>query len=194
MRFFSNSDLMTSWRTVYLIQFVGTNFIVGTSLLLNPLIQLPFKGIWFYVFCGYMEVTRSRQIESDSIYLKNKERVQELRILWKKKKLHFTNNKYIETFDINTIISFYFTNSHFKDFNSSPTFLCGSPFFIFFLLPLTSLNSSGDENLFHQSRNYSRTFDFSPLTESLGVVTEERECIPGGLFSLECPDTGHQMF
>ena len=48
--------------------------------------------------------------------MKNKERIQELKVLWKKEKLHSTINKYIETFDINTITSFYFSNSHFNDF------------------------------------------------------------------------------
>ena len=64
--------------------------------------------------------------------------------------------------------------------------------FISYLLPPTSLDSSGDKNLFHQSRTCSGTSDFFPSTESLGVVTEE--CIPGYLFSLECPPGGRQMF
>jgi len=46
-------------------------------------------------------------------YQKNKERVQELKVLWKKEKLHSTINKYIETLNINTITRSYFTNSHF---------------------------------------------------------------------------------
>ena len=56
---------------------------------------------------------RSRKIESDRDYQKNKERVQELKVLWKNEKLHSTINKYIETFEINTIACFYFSNSHF---------------------------------------------------------------------------------
>ena len=75
-----------------------------------------FRYLLFTVFLCYIGVTRSRKIESDRDYQKNKERVEELRVLWKKEKLLSTINKYIETFDINTIISFYFTNSHFKDF------------------------------------------------------------------------------
>ena len=63
-----------------------------------------------------MWVYRSLQIESDRGYQKNKERVQELKVFWKKEKLLSTLNKYIETFDIITITSFYFKNSHFKDF------------------------------------------------------------------------------
>ena len=79
-------------------------------------------GIKWYLnqlVCGLQQVvviygvTRSRKIESDSDYKKNKERVQELKGLWKKEKLYSTINKYIETFDINMITSFYITNSHF---------------------------------------------------------------------------------
>ena len=44
-----------------------------------------------------MGVTRSRKIDSDRDYQKNKERVQEFKVLWKKEKLHSTINKYIET-------------------------------------------------------------------------------------------------
>ena len=51
-------------------------------------------------------------IESDRDCQKNKERIQELKVLWKKEKLHSTIKKYIETFYTNTITSFYFTNSH----------------------------------------------------------------------------------
>ena len=54
-----------------------------------------------------------RKIESDRGYQKNKERIHELKVLWQKEKLHSTISKYIETFDINTITSVYFTNSHF---------------------------------------------------------------------------------
>ena len=60
----------------------------------------------------YIGVTRSRKIESDRDYQKNKERVQELKVLWKMKRLHSTINKYTETFDINTITNFYLPNSH----------------------------------------------------------------------------------
>ena len=66
-----------------------------------------------YRSCCYIGVTRSRKIESDGDYLKNNERVQELKVLWKKAKLHYTINKNIETFDINTVTSFYFTKGHF---------------------------------------------------------------------------------
>ena len=44
-------------------------------------------------------------------------------------------------------------------------FLCGSPFFIFFLLPPMSLDSSGDENLLYQSRTCSGTSDFFPFDQ-----------------------------
>ena len=67
----------------------------------------------FTRFVIIMGVTRSRKIESDRDYQKNKECVQELKVLGKKDKLHSTINKYIETFDINMITSFYCTNSHF---------------------------------------------------------------------------------
>ena len=67
----------------------------------------------FYRVCCYIGVIRSRKIEFDSDYRNNKERVQELKALWKKEKLHSTINKYIETFDTNTITKLYFTNSHF---------------------------------------------------------------------------------
>ena len=41
-----------------------------------------------------MGVTRCRKIESDRDYQKNKERVQELKVLGKKEKLHSTIKKY----------------------------------------------------------------------------------------------------
>ena len=68
---------------------------------------------WCTENCALYKVTRSRKIESDGDYQKNKERVQELKVLWKKETLYSTNNNYIETFDINMILSVYFTNSHF---------------------------------------------------------------------------------
>ena len=67
-----------------------------------------------YIGCCAVGVTRSREIVSDRDYQeKNKERVEELKVLWDKEELCPTINKYIETFDINTITSFYFTSSHF---------------------------------------------------------------------------------
>ena len=36
-----------------------------------------------------------------------------LKVLWKKERLHSTINNYIESFNIKTITSFYFKNSHF---------------------------------------------------------------------------------
>ena len=42
---------------------------------------------WYFTSCCcYIEVTRSKKIESDRDYQKNKECVQELKVLWKKKK------------------------------------------------------------------------------------------------------------
>ena len=67
----------------------------------------------FYKFCCYIGIVRSTKIESDRNYQKNKERVQELKVLLKKEKLLSTINRYIETFDINKLTSFYFTNNHF---------------------------------------------------------------------------------
>ena len=55
------------------------------------------------MYSCYYGVTRSTKIESDKDYQKNKEHVQELKVLWKKERLHSTIYKYIETFDINTI-------------------------------------------------------------------------------------------
>ena len=66
-----------------------------------------------YKFHCYIEVTRSRGIESDTNYQNNEERVQELKALWKKEKLRYTIDKYVETCDVNTITSLYFRNSHF---------------------------------------------------------------------------------
>ena len=63
--------------------------------------------------CCYIGVNRSRKIESDRDYQKNKQRVQELTVLWKNEKSHSTISMYIETFDTNTIIRFYFTNGRF---------------------------------------------------------------------------------
>ena len=53
----------------------------------------------------------------------------------KKEKLLSTINKYIETFEIKTITSFYFANSRFKNIELKSWFRCGSPFFIWFLIP-----------------------------------------------------------
>ena len=47
------------------------------------------------------------------IIRKNKERVQELKVLRKKENLHSTINKYTETFEANTITNLLFTNNHF---------------------------------------------------------------------------------
>ena len=113
--------------------------------------------------------------------------------MWKKEKLHSTINKYIETFDINMITSFYFKIATFKILTQ--VFISvWITIFIFIFLPPTNLNYSWDRNLFHKSRTDSGTSDFFLLTESLRVITEEKECVPGGLFSLECPPHGHQMF
>ena len=107
--------------------------------ILRSIVSTPFIDV---KNCTLYKITRSRKIESDMDYQKNKEHVQELEVLWEEEKLHSTINKYIETFDINTITSFYFTNNHFKDFQLQSPFLCGSPFFISFLLSHTSLDYS----------------------------------------------------
>ena len=50
-------------------------------------------SISLYQFCCCcIGVTRSRKIESDRDYQKNKESVQDLKALWKKEKLHSTIN------------------------------------------------------------------------------------------------------
>ena len=61
----------------------------------------------------WIGIIRSRKIESDRDYQKSKERIQVLKVLWKKERLHSKINKYSVTFDINTITSVYFTNSRF---------------------------------------------------------------------------------
>ena len=127
--------------------------------------------------CALYKVTRSTAIESEGDYQKNKKRIQELKALWNKERLHCTMNQYIETFDINTITSFYFTNSHFLD----PRF-CVDHHFLYILPP--SSHERGffrGKNFIYQSRTCNTTSDFFPLTEFLEVVTEDREC---GLFPL----------
>ena len=94
-----------------------------------------------------MGVTGFRKIESDRDYQKNKERIQELKILWKREKLLSTINEYIETFDTNTTTSFTSQIVTFKILTQVP-FLCVSPFLIFFLLPPKNLDSFWNENLF----------------------------------------------
>ena len=114
-------------------------------------------------------------------------------VLWKKERLHSTISKYIcGSVDINTITSVYFTNSDFKILTQVPVSVLITLFTPFIFSP-TSLDSSGDKNLFHH-RTCSGTSDFFLLTESLRVVTEEKECILGGFYSLECPLSGQQMF
>ena len=49
------------------------------------------------VFVFIMGSPDLKKIESDRDYQKNKERVHELKVLWKKERLHLTINKYIET-------------------------------------------------------------------------------------------------
>ena len=49
------------------------------------------------IFVYYIGVTRSKKTESDTDFQKYKERAQELKVLWKKERLHSTINTYIET-------------------------------------------------------------------------------------------------
>ena len=76
--------------------------------------------IFYQYICYYYGVTRSRKIESDRDYQKNKERVQELKVLWKKEKLHSTINKYIEMLTFTRLQSFCSQIVTFKMLNSSP--------------------------------------------------------------------------
>ena len=93
-------------------------------------------------------VTRSRKIESDRGYQKNEEGVWELKVLWKKEKLHSTINKCIVTFDINTITSFYFKNIHFKNVNTSHRFCVDHHFLYILSSSYHELGSFRDGNLF----------------------------------------------
>ena len=52
------------------------------------LIEFLVNVMQFYKFCCYIGVARSRNIESDRDYQINKERVQELKVLWKGERLH----------------------------------------------------------------------------------------------------------
>ena len=77
----------------------------------------------------------------------------------------------------------------FKIFNTSTCFCVDHHFlYSFSFLPRVWLLPA-----MKASPTCSGTSDFFLLTESLGVVTEEREYIPGGFFSLICPPSGHQM-
>ena len=111
--------------------------------------------------------------------------------LWQNKKenstLQINNN--IDMLTIKTITRFYFTNYYFSCVKLPFPFRCGSPFFIWFLLPPTSLAPSGHANSFHQSL----TSEVSLLTESLGLVTGKGKSKPAGFFSLECPPGVRQM-
>ena len=62
-------------------------------------------------------------------YQKNKERVHELKVLWKKERLHATINKYIETVDVHKVTSFFLQIVAFEMWNSSPHFGVGRLFY-----------------------------------------------------------------
>ena len=85
--------------------------IISTLLIENLLVTFySLQLSWLYMS---PDIGRSKLI---GVIRKTRNVFKNLSVLWKKKKLHYTINKYIETRDINTITSFYFTNSHFWDF------------------------------------------------------------------------------
>ena len=75
------------------------------------------------------------------------------------------------TLEINTIASFLFTNSHFKNIELKSSFRCGSPSFIWFLFPPWAWLLSGMQISF---TNLWRAVDLRTLSirETLGLVTE----------------------
>ena len=84
----------------------------------------------------------SHQIESDRDYQKNKERVQELKILWKNKTLYSTINKYIETLILTRLQACCSKIVTFKILTQIPISVWIA-IFIWFLFPTTSLAPSG---------------------------------------------------
>ena len=66
--------------------------------------------------------------------------------------------------------------------------------FIWFLLPPTSLSPSGDVKPLPPIRYVHRDVRFLFIDGIYATGTEERRYIPAGLFSLECPPDGCQMF
>ena len=112
-------------------------------------------------------VTRSRKIESDRDYQKNKDCVQELKVLWKRGILHSTINKYIEILTLTRLQAFCLQIVTFKMLNSSPCFGVDRHFYI--LSPSSHELGSSRGCKFLPPISYgSRTSDLSPLTESLG--------------------------
>ena len=72
-------------------------------------------------FYYYYAVTKSKKW-SDRDIRKNKERVQELKVLWKGERLHSTINKYIETLIFTILQACCSQIVTFKILNSSPPF------------------------------------------------------------------------
>ena len=80
------------------------------------------RGMYFTVLCCYIGVTRSKKIVSDRDYQKNKERVQELEVLWKNETLDSTINKYIDAFDTTRLQAFTSQIVTFKILTQVPFF------------------------------------------------------------------------
>ena len=142
----------------------------------------------------YCRIGVIRSMNLMGIIRKTRNVLKNLRFCGKEKHFTFQITSILKRLTLTRLQAFTSRIITFKIFNSSSCSCVDHHFFIFFLLPSTNLDSSGDENLFHKSRKFSETSDFFLLTEFLGVVTEKRECVPGGLFSLECPPGGRQMF
>ena len=142
------------------------------------------------VFLWRLGVTRSRKIEPDRDYQKNKERVQKLTVLWKKEKLYSTIKKYIETLIFTWLQAFCSQIVTFKMLNSSSGFGVDRHFYM--VSP-----SSHELGSFRECKCLSRTgrgvrvLSIDRISE---LVTEEGLSIPVGLFSLECPPGGRQMY
>ena len=78
-----------------------------------------------------ISVTRSRSTECDRDYQENTERVHELKVLWKKEKLHSTISKYFETLTFTRLQTCCSQVVTFK-MNSSPGFGVDRHFLYYF--------------------------------------------------------------
>ena len=128
----------------------------------------------------YMGVTRSRKIDSDRDYQKNKERVQEFKVLWKKEKLHSTINKYIETLTFTWLQASYSQIITLKMLNPSPRFDVDHHFLYgFSFLPRTWLLSGMQIS----STYLSQVANIRALSINRISVAAKGESISAGLFS-----------
>ena len=111
------------------------------------------RGHHFTSFVIIYEITRSRKIEYDRNYQKTRNVFENLRFCGKRKNCSIQLTSILKRLTLTRLQVFTSRIVAFKIFNSSLRF-CALPHsnFISFLLPSTSLDSSADENLFHQSR------------------------------------------